>query len=702
MLISIFYTIHLYYGKKTLYIAVASTFSGSQSFYGNEMVKGVQFYIDQINASGGLHGSQIKLLVFDDKGTEEGAVGAAKQIVRNKDILFVLGHYFSSCCTAAASIYENNMIPSITGSATSDDLPIMNEWLFRIVPPNSCQSDFLAAYAQSALNLKTATIVYDTGAYGKNLAAVFTEQALEKGIEIVEQYPLDSSSTSMDDQVDTIVQAIDTHALKPDMFFLATHADTSVKLVVGLKKKQLNQIIMGADSLASQIFIDGFKAYPKEQSSPGFYSNGIYSVSLFSQYFSKQINRIFEKNYYTFYGVPPSLISTTSYDLAHVSIEALRKIEIQGAIRDIRKKFKNALETFYDRNHCVEGLTGKIFFNGVGETKKSMIVTQLYKGHYIPAFHQYIAVSLNDISNDLIQKALDNDVMANNDDYFIKKQLVYVRIDDIQLNQINTIDGTFHARFNLWFSFQKHFQPEWIQFTNAVSPLVLKNPKKTMNKQGTTHLLYTVDSVFYHHFDLKRYPIDSQKLTISFRDTSVNTNTFIFAIDQLNKISFKLNSETWLSVDAMPYLIKSPLSGDIKNNASEFAVDIHIQRRLNQQEKLIFIACLILFLLTSISYFCPVHRIKISLVINIIFLMITTVCHLYFKLHIPFLTFSEMLFMCLYGFIGLTIMFQMGLIGLSIHHYKQSMAFVQFLGKAACLITIMMISFYVVNCCFPL
>ena len=698
LMLSLLYLTHLYYGKKTIYIAIASTFSGAKAFYGNEMLKGIQLYVDQINSSGGVKGHQIKLLAFDDKGTPEGAVDAATQIVRNKDILFVLGHYFSACCTATASIYENNMIPSITSSATSDEIPITNEWLFRTVPPNAYQSDFLAAYAQSALNIQTASIIYDTDAYGKNLAAVFNEKAVERGIEIVQTYPLHSNNDTIDDQIEQIVNAISTHRLKPEMFFLATHALESVKLVVGLREKQLNQVIMGADSLATPVFIDGFKAYPKEKDSPGFYSNGIYSVSPFLPFFSKKSNLLFEINYDKAYHENPSLISMTSYDLAHVAFDALNKIEMQGSVRKQRKEFKNALGTFYDKYHCVEGLTGRIFFDAVGDMKKSMIVTQLNNGQYTPAFHQYIAISLEDIHGNLIQKAINNDMMANDYEYFAKTQLINVGIDHIKINQIHSKKNTFHASFNLWFRFQGQFQPELIEFINSDSPVLLKNPKKSIDKQGIITLLYTVDSVFANAFNLKQYPMDRQTLTICFRDKGETENKLLFAIDKQDYITLELNSENWLPIHAVPYLNKDPFSGVRLNESSEFAVDIRIQRKLNFQEKQIFIAVIFLSLLSCFSYFVPIQRVTILLIFNMLLLVVNAVCHLYFKLPIYVLTFSEMLFIVLYGFIGITVMFQVGLIYLTANHYKQSLTLYKTIGKTVCLITMIILSYYVIQC----
>jgi branched-chain amino acid transport system substrate-binding protein len=85
----------LWTGKKNICIAVASTFSGKYQDYGNEMLRGIQLYVDQINATGGVKGSIIKLLVFDDKGTKKGADKVATSIVKNKKIRFVLGHYLS-------------------------------------------------------------------------------------------------------------------------------------------------------------------------------------------------------------------------------------------------------------------------------------------------------------------------------------------------------------------------------------------------------------------------------------------------------------------------------------------------------------------------------------------------------------------------------------------------------------------------------
>ena len=322
--------------QKTVQIAVASSFSGKYKDYGNEMLRGINLYIDQINSKGGINGTKIKLLVFDDKGTGNGAVKSAKDIVKNNKILLVLGHYLSTSCLYAAPIYEKNKMPSITASATLDELTTRNEWLFRIVPPNVCQTKFLSVYAKTALGVNKASIIYDTDAYGSNLSKSFIEKASEICIDIVQKYPVSVQKTDIDNQIEQIVKSL-RNKNDIDMIFLATHAKLSAKLLVQLRKNKCNQIILGSDAMASSFFLENLKTYSKEQSSPDIYSNDIYSITWYSPNLSGKTNIDFTKAYTNKYNFQPSLISASAYELAHVAISALKSVDLNTFSRTTRK-----------------------------------------------------------------------------------------------------------------------------------------------------------------------------------------------------------------------------------------------------------------------------------------------------------------------------------------------------------------------------
>lgn len=678
----------LWAGKKNVYIAVASTFSGKHKDYGNEMLRGIQLYVDKINATGGVNDSVVKVLVFDDKGTKKGAGEAAKSIVRNKKIRFVLGHYFSNCSLKAAPIYEKNMMPSITSSATLDDLTTNNDWLFRIVPPNSYQTKFITTYAKSASNIKKAVFIYEKDAYGSSLLKTFTEKASELCIDVSFKSlidtidSIDSKNLIVDKQVIQIVNKI-RNTQDIDLIFLATHANTSANLIVQLRKSKCNQIIIGADSMASKFFIDALTIYTKKYSFSDIYGSGIYSVTWFHKNLSGKANVDFAQAYMNKYHLKPSLISLSAYDSAHVAITALKSIDSNKFSRTVRKNFKQSLERYYDQHHYIKGLTGKIFFNASGDMKKSMIVIQLRDGDYIPAFTQYISVPYEKISDNIIQNGIDESIIANEDEFFAKTNLIFVRVDNIHFNQIHLKKQTFHAKFDIKFRFKGTFHPENIQFINAKHPIVLKNPKKQIQHQDNSQtLIYNVDGIFSLDFNYKKYPFDTQTLSISLRDTKRSIDKILFSAENQKPVSFKLDSDKWSPLHSYSYIEKQEMVSESGKNKifSKYHVNVLIKTKLTKKTILLFLPLCLSALLVYIGYFFPLKRMNISMIINIVLLIINAYFHLYFDNPFHYIIFSEYLYIFMYGCIGFTVCYQAILITFYLKQLTRTVALLRTMG----------------------
>jgi len=648
--------------NKNVYIAVASTFSGKYKEYGTEMQKGIQLYVDQTNAKGGVNGLPIKLLLFDDQGTKAGALQAAKSIVKNKKIRFVLGHYLSSTATKAASVYEKGMIPSITSSATLDDLTTNNDWLFRIIPPNSYQVEFITSYAKSALNIKTACVIYDTDFYGKNLLKTFTEKASSLCIEILHTFSINSKDPDITDkQITQIIKTIG-QLQGIDMIFLATHAKTSANIIVQLRKNKCHHILMGADSMASKFFIDALNNYIKTYSFSNLYSNDIYSITWFHPSLSGKSNVDFEKAYINQYHVKPSLISTTAYDSAHVGITALKSIGRPGKFsRTVRKNVKYALEQYYDKEHSIQGLTGKIFFDAAGDMKKSMIVIKLLNGRFEPAFSQYITIPYKGTTENFIQKGIDGTIIASGDEYFSKTNLIVVAVDNIHISQIQKKNQTFHARFDISFRFKGNFHAENIQFTTAKHPILLTMPNnKIQNQDNSQTYSYTVNGLFKHDFNHKKFPFDTQTLSIGLKDIRQNTDKLLFSNDNERKTHFTLDSEKYLPLSMCSYVEKKETRSKTGENIifSQFHLDLHIKTKLSGKTIIFLLPLCIFLFLVYIGYFFPLKQMHVSMIVNVCLLIVNALCHLSLNYQYHYINFFEYLYIIMYGLIGVTVCYQ--------------------------------------------
>ena len=115
-------------------IGVAGPVTGKLAWFGEQMERGAELAVADINAAGGVFGQQVQLITVDDFCDPEQAVAAAQKLVSD-GVIFVAGHYCSSL-DPGIGIYEAAGVLQISPASIS---PMLTELgranVFRVVAP---------------------------------------------------------------------------------------------------------------------------------------------------------------------------------------------------------------------------------------------------------------------------------------------------------------------------------------------------------------------------------------------------------------------------------------------------------------------------------------------------------------------------------------------------------------------------------------
>lgn len=152
-------------------IAVVGPQTGDLASYGIPTVKAVGLVVDRINASGGIHGKPIKLIIEDDVCKPEIAANISAKVV-GEGVHAVIGHICSGATKAALGVYKDARIVVISPSATNPDLTQSGDYpnFFRTIASDDTQAKLEVAFAANTLQLKKIAVLHDKGDYGKGLA----------------------------------------------------------------------------------------------------------------------------------------------------------------------------------------------------------------------------------------------------------------------------------------------------------------------------------------------------------------------------------------------------------------------------------------------------------------------------------------------------------------------------------------------------
>ena len=104
-------------------IGMAGPMTGKLAWFGEQMERGAELAVVDINAAGGVLGQQVQLITADDFCDPEQAVAAAKKLVSD-GVIFVVGHYCSGASIPASEIYQAAGVLQITPSSSN---PMLTE-----------------------------------------------------------------------------------------------------------------------------------------------------------------------------------------------------------------------------------------------------------------------------------------------------------------------------------------------------------------------------------------------------------------------------------------------------------------------------------------------------------------------------------------------------------------------------------------------
>jgi branched-chain amino acid transport system substrate-binding protein len=163
-------------------IATAGPMTGQYAVFGEQMQRGAQQAVKDLNAAGGVLGEQLTLEVGDDACDPKQAVAVANQMV-NAGVVLVAGHFCSGSSIPASQVYNEEGILQISPASTNPQFTEQGfDNVFRTCGRDDQQGIVAANYVVDNNLATKIAIVHDKTAYGKGLADEFKKQLNSRGV----------------------------------------------------------------------------------------------------------------------------------------------------------------------------------------------------------------------------------------------------------------------------------------------------------------------------------------------------------------------------------------------------------------------------------------------------------------------------------------------------------------------------------------
>jgi len=336
--------------KGTVKIATQSPLSGDQAAVGEGIKLGTQLAIEQLKGPIEKLGFKVELVPFDDQAKPDVGVANARNMITDKEILAVVGHYNSGVAIPSSEVYKEvglvEISPANTNPKITDrGLPNVN----RVCGRDDVQGDVGAEFAKGQ-KVKSVYIIHDKTTYGQSVAEFFRDRAKKLGIEV-----MGFEGTEEKSNFDPILTPI--RAKNPDMLYFGGIYSQAGPLFKQAREKGIKAKFLGPDGVDSPDLakIAGSAVVGM------FYTTAAGPVA----YYPKA--KDFAKTYKDKFQKSPEPYAAESYDSAAIALKAI-EAAIKASGGNLPARDLVAKEV---RKVKYSGITGNIAFDSKGDREKA-------------------------------------------------------------------------------------------------------------------------------------------------------------------------------------------------------------------------------------------------------------------------------------------------------------------------------------------
>ena len=321
---------------------------------GKSALTGAELAVEQANAEGGINGSQIELVVYDDQASPKEAVPIATKLIEKDKVKVAVSGSYSGSTRAAAGVFQEAGIPYIAAYAVHPEITRAGDFVFRTSFVGEVQGRAGAKLIGEGLGKKRVVLITLKNDFGKSLANGFREAAGKFGIEIVNEYEY----SIKDRQFGPIVSKVKSD--KPEAIYASGYFFTAGPLVSQLRSGGVDVPVIGQEGYDSEKFIE----------IAGKAAEGVIITTSLDRDSQAPETKGFIAAFEKKAGYKADMVAASGHTAIMVVVAAMRK----AGTKDPKAIRAAIAET------SIKASTGTISFNELGEVRKDVQVQVVKDG----------------------------------------------------------------------------------------------------------------------------------------------------------------------------------------------------------------------------------------------------------------------------------------------------------------------------------
>ena len=224
--------------QEPIKIGVSQPLTGAFAASGNYVAQGAKMAEDAINASGGVLGRKIQLVIEDNKSNPTEAVATAEKLISKDKVPVMMGAWSSTLTLAVMPKLMEYGVPMLVETSSSGKITTSgNPWIFRISPTSEMEAKAFAPMAKS-LGIKKADFLATNNDFGLGASKEFSEMLKASGVQVGVMETMDPKAT------DFSAQQAKIKASGGDTLFVTTAVEQITLILKQAKDLQLKTRII--------------------------------------------------------------------------------------------------------------------------------------------------------------------------------------------------------------------------------------------------------------------------------------------------------------------------------------------------------------------------------------------------------------------------------------------------------------------------
>ena len=346
--------------KKPITIGFVAKLTGSQAELGVQERNGVQMAVENINATGGISGHKIKLIIRDDLGTNDKSQVTDRELIKEGAIA-IIGHSTSTQTLSGLKVTNPAKVLMIGPTIDAPELSGIKDYFFRVCSSFKESAQAFAKYMYKKDNIKRLAIIYDKDniAYSKAYSKIVSDKFKSLGGIVTGEVSF--SAATAPDFAPLLLKLRGSKA--EGLLIIASDTDTAViaqrARLMGLK---IPLYTSSSWALTENLIENGGKAV-----------EGIKFEQAYALTSKSKVLINFKARYKARFGNVPSFGATLAYDATMVLSSGLEKTV--GKPEGLREAL---LET-----HNFPGLMGGFSFDAFGDVERPYYLGTIRDGKFV-------------------------------------------------------------------------------------------------------------------------------------------------------------------------------------------------------------------------------------------------------------------------------------------------------------------------------